>query len=81
MIEMGDWLLMSMIEPIRPPKPVLVEALPKAEPVEVKYYTTPNAKTYHTRDCFCIRNAAELIEMTAEEAEDSGRKPCGNCLA
>ena len=73
-----DWLLAEMTENVKVVKPV-VEAVAAVE-VAVKYYTTANAKTYHKRDCFSIRNAAELIELTAEEAEDSGRKACGNCL-
>ena len=70
--------LMEMMETVRP-KAVVAE--PEPEIVEVKYYTTANAKSYHTRDCFAIQRASDLIEMTAEEAELSGRKACGNCLA
>lgn len=75
---MGDWLLMEMMENVKPKVEPVVAVV---ETIEVKYYTTANAKSYHTRNCFTIRNAVELIEMTAEEAEASGRRACGNCLA
>jgi hypothetical protein len=75
---MGDWMLLEMMENVRPKA---IEPVVQTVEVEVKYYTTANAKTYHTRECFSIRNATELIEMTAEEGEASGRKACGNCLA
>ena len=75
-----DFVLADMMTPPRVIKPV-AEIAQAVEIIEVKYYTTANAKSYHTRDCFAIQRASELIEMTAEEAEASGRKACGNCLA
>ena len=61
-------------------KAKVAEAVPKAS-MDPKYFTTERAKTYHKRECFAIRHAESLIEMTKEEMEASGRKACGNCIS
>ena len=63
---------------VRLPAPDAV-IMPEASKVET-FFTTERAKTYHKKDCFSIRNAEALIELTKEEMEASGRKACGNCI-
>ena len=72
---------MMMVRPNKPKiKPLDAVIMPEASKLEA-FFTTERAKSYHKRDCFALRNAESLIEMTKEEMGASGRKACANCIS
>lgn len=45
-----------------------------------KVYVTPNGKKYHARACKTIATSMKILELTPEQAESRGYKPCKVCL-